>query len=240
MLLPLRDSNPSGTRPYVTYGLIALNVLVYLFEVTLSDQQLREFFLRYGVVPALVTGSAKMENYGTFELARSFVSTQFLHAGFFHLLSNMWYLWIFGDNVEDRIGHIRFAAFYLACGFGASLAQIVAGPGSTIPMVGASGAISGVLGAYWVCFPRARVRSLFVWFLLDLPASFVLGFWFFMQVFEGLGSLGVAGGGVAWWAHIGGFVAGVALIRMVPRRRGAQQSTYRVRFDGNRKYIDID
>jgi membrane associated rhomboid family serine protease len=200
-MFPLSDVIPSRTTPFVTVGLIILNALVFLFEVTLSERQLQLFSLTYGVVPAEFTWS-------------SVFTSMFLHGGWLHFLGNMLYLWIFGDNVEDRLGHARYLLFYLFCGAAAALGQTAIQPYSTVPMIGASGAIAGVMGAYFVLFPHSRVlTAVFIFFFLDLieiPAIFFLGIWFLMQFFSGVGSLGAdAGqGGVAFWAHIAGFFVG--------------------------------
>ncbi len=213
-MIPLRDNIPSRTTPFVNYFLIALNVLVFAYQFTLSAPQEAALFFDFGVRP--------LEYWNIFHstepllmgvLAPLFTS-MFLHGGFFHLGGNMLFLWVFGDNVEDRLGHVAYAFFYLFFGVAASLTHIIFSGASDIPTLGASGAVSGVLGAYLLFYPRAQVRALiplFVIFLYrELPAIVFLGLWFALQVFQGIGSLGVSsGGGVAWWAHIGGFVAGV-------------------------------
>ena len=218
-MIPLRDTIPSRTAPVVTGLIIAINVLVFLHEIMLDDFSRDAFVRAYAMVPrdALAHPS-------------SFVTSMFLHGGWLHLLGNMIFLWIFGDNVEDRLGHLRYLAFYVATGVGAALVQAHLAPDSTIPTIGASGAISGVLGAYAVLFPRARVYTLlpfvFVFFgIVEVPASVYLGLWFAMQLVNGAVGLAVpveASGGVAWWAHIGGFVMGSAvasLLRLGQRER---------------------
>ena len=200
-MFPLSDVIPSRTTPFVTVALIALNALVFLFELTLSDRELQLFTQAYGVVPAYLTWG-------------SLVTSMFLHGGWLHFLGNMLYLWIFGDNVEDRLGHGRYLGFYLFCGAAAALGQTAIQPYSTVPMIGASGAIAGVMGAYFILFPHSRVlTAVFIFFLFDvieIPAIFFLGIWFLMQFFSGVGSLGAdaAQGGVAFWAHIAGFFVG--------------------------------
>ena len=203
-MFPLSDVIPSRTTPVVTVSLIALNALVFLFELTLSDRELQLFALSYGVVPADFTWP-------------SIVTSMFMHGGWLHFLGNMLYLWIFGDNVEDRLGHLRYLLFYLFCGAAAALGQTAIEPYSAVPMIGASGAIAGVMGAYFVLFPHSRVLTavfIFIFFdVVEIPAIFFLGIWFLMQFFSGVGSLGAdaAHGGVAFWAHIAGFfVGGVA------------------------------
>ena len=200
-MFPVSDVIPSRTTPFVTIGLIVLNAGGFLYELTLGERAIQAFVEAYGVVPAAFTWT-------------SIVTSMFLHGGWLHFLGNMLYLWIFGDNVEDRLGHGRYAAFYLLCGALAALGQVLVNPGSRLPMVGASGAVAGVMGAYFVLYPRSRVlTAVFIVFFLDLieiPAIFFLGIWFLMQLFSGVGSLAdAADGGVAFWAHIVGFLGGV-------------------------------
>jgi membrane associated rhomboid family serine protease len=203
-MFPVSDVIPSRTRPYVTIGIIVLNALAFLFEIQLSGPELQEFVQVYGFVPA------------DFAWA-SIVTSMFLHSGWLHFFGNMLYLWIFGDNVEDRLGHGLFIVFYLLCGIAAALGQALTQPYSSVPMVGASGAIAGVMGAYFVLYPQSRVlTAVFILFFIDLieiPAIFFLGIWFLMQFFSGVGSLGAdaAEGGVAFWAHVVGFITGAAV-----------------------------
>jgi membrane associated rhomboid family serine protease len=205
-MIPLRDVIPSRTTPFMTVSLIVVNALVFFYEFSLGER-VEPFVLYYGLVPA----------------AFSFVSlftSMFLHGGFLHFAGNMLYLWIFGDNVEDRMGHGRFLVFYLLCGTAAALAQTIANPDSIVPMVGASGAIAGVMGAYFVLYPRSRILTLVPIFflqLIEVPAIFFLGIWFLMQFLSGVGSIVAAtahepGGGVAVWAHVAGFVAGISAV----------------------------
>ena len=244
-MIPIRDANPSGTKPWVTISLISLNIAVFLYQATLPSVELHHFTLSYGLIPGLVSGRinpASIPGGDTGMLVR-FFSSLFLHGGLMHLLANMWYLWIFGDNVEDRLGHGRFFLLYLAWGFAASIAQIVANVSSPVPIIGASGAIAGVLGAYLICFPIARVTVyLPPFFFFRLPASLVLSIWFVMQLFQGTLDAGIGGTGVAWWAHIGGFLAGALAARYVPCHRKSKQADYTVWFDQTtgRKVIDID
>jgi membrane associated rhomboid family serine protease len=213
-----------------------VNALAFLYEVSLGHR-LETFLLHYGMVPYVVTHFSRIPGIDFSHVAVTFFTSMFLHGGWLHIIGNMWYLWIFGDNVEDRLGHLRFLFFYLACGLAAALMQYLISPHARVPMIGASGAIAGVLGAYLICFPRARVDLLiFFFFFVDIvavPAFFVLAVWFVMQFFSGVLSLGagVMAGGVAWWAHIAGFLAGVLLIRILPRARRSRQVAYRVRFD---------
>jgi membrane associated rhomboid family serine protease len=200
-VFPIADVIPSRKTPVVTIGLIALNALAFLFELTLSEPELQQLVQLYGVVPA------------DFSWA-SIVTSMFLHGGWLHVLGNMLYLWIFGDNVEERFGHLGYLLFYLFCGGAAALGQALTQPYSAVPMVGASGAIAGVMGAYFVLFPQSRVlTAVFLFFFFDLveiPAIFFLGIWFLMQFFSGIGSIGAAEatGGVAFWAHVVGFIVG--------------------------------
>lgn len=207
-MLPLRDDNPTRRFPIMTIAIIALNILAFLYEIMLPEPELNQLVLQMGVIPYRVT-----RDFGL-PVAITFLTAMFLHGGFMHIFGNMLYLWIFGDNVEDVLGRVLYVIFYLACGIGASLAQVMAGPNSRIPSIGASGAIAGVLGAYIIFFPTARVQSLVTlgYFarLVELPAFFVLGGWFILQFFNGVLSLGVPQtGGVAWFAHIGGFILGL-------------------------------
>jgi membrane associated rhomboid family serine protease len=215
-MIPLRDVIPSRTTPYITITIIVLNALVFLWELSLGpDANALVFSL--GLIPA------------AFSWVNVFTS-MFVHGGLLHFGGNMLYLWIFGDNVEDRMGHGRFVVFYLLCGATAALAQAMMAPDSPIPMVGASGAIAGVMGAYFVLYPRSRIVTLvplfFIFQLIEIPAIIFLGIWFLMQFVSGVGSVATVGardtGGVAFWAHVAGFVAGVATV-MVFRRRERQR-----------------
>ena len=206
MLFPYKDDNPRILIPYVTYGIIAINILVFViqFNLGISSQMAEENFIySFGFIPA------------NFSFITIFTS-MFLHGGFSHIMGNMWFLWVFGDNVEGVLGHAKYALFYILCGVAATISQILINPASTIPMVGASGAIAGVLGMYMIRFPKANVH-VFAFIIIffttfRIPALFVLGFWFFNQLTNGLGSLGFnTTGGVAWFAHIGGFIAGIML-----------------------------
>ncbi len=216
-MIPLRDANPTHRIPFITIGLIVLNALFFLVELNLeSTGQLSGFIQRWAVIPAELRQMPWQE-------APTLLTAMFLHGGWSHLLGNMLYLWIFGDNIEDRMGHGRFLIFYLLCGVLASLAQTIAGPNVTVPNLGASGAIAGVLGAYLLEFPRARITTLVFYFFVQVPALIVLGFWFVIQFFQGFASLGtidMQAGGVAFFAHVGGFIAGFVLVRpfLVGRR----------------------
>jgi membrane associated rhomboid family serine protease len=222
-MIPLRDAVPSQSFPAVTVLLITLNVLAFLYELSLG-KALDVFIMQYGAVPLRFVLAGQMEEVSTFERFLPIFTSMFLHGGWLHLGGNMLYLWIFGDNVEDRLGPFRFLVFYLACGLAAALTQIYINPTSKIPMVGASGAVAGVLGAYLVLFPHARVLALipivFFFQIVELPALLFLGFWFLMQFLNGAISItatNYATGGVAWWAHIGGFASGVVLGYLFPK-----------------------
>ncbi len=208
MFFPYKDDNPRVLFPFVTFGIIILNVLVFLgqFWISGNDPDIgRSMVYIYGFVPA------------EFNPLTIFTS-MFMHGGFAHIIGNMWFLYIFGDNVESILGHVKYFMFYLACGIGAALAQFFVEPASQVPMIGASGAVAGVLGAYMIRFPKARVHVLAVIIIFIttfvVPAQIVLGLWFLMQLSGGLGSLGVdTTGGVAWFAHIGGFIIGVTSLK---------------------------
>jgi len=229
-MFPLRDDNPSSTTPVVTRSLIAINLAVFLYELSLGHD-LRPFFAAYALVPRHVT--AALVHGGAWRVAALPLFTSlFLHGGWIHVIGNMWYLWIFGDNIEDRFGHIGFTLFYVTAAVIAGLIHVASNPGSAVPTVGASGAIAGVLGAYAAAFPRARVITLLPLFpffpVVPLPAILVLGFWFVIQFASGALVLAAgASGGVAVWAHVGGFVYGFLLmlaLRGVTRSRATVES----------------
>jgi membrane associated rhomboid family serine protease len=218
-MFPVSDVIPSRTTPYVTISIILLNTLAFFFEWQLTDRELELFLLQHGAVPASLT-------------LPSIFTSMFLHGGWLHFGGNMLYLWIFGDNVEDRFGHGRFLAFYLFCGAVAVFGQVAITPYSMVPMIGASGAIAGVMGAYFVLYPHSRVlTAIFIFFFLDLveiPAIFFLGIWFLMQLFNGVGSIGASAsttGGVAFWAHVFGFLAGL-LCGLFARMREPARAEY--------------
>ncbi len=227
-MFPLKDDNPTQTAPVFTVLLIVANALVYFYQFSLEvggpagAKAGQAFIGEFGLVPCRLVGLCPVTADLPSPILTIFTS-MFMHGGLFHIGGNMLYLWIFGNNVEDTLGHVRFVLFYLASGVAAALAQTVVGPDSTVPMVGASGAISGVLGAYLLLFPRAFVTTLiifgFFWRLVQIPAVVVLGFWIVLQVLSGLGSFG-ASGGVAFFAHIGGFLAGMGLLFVLRPRAG--------------------
>jgi len=219
-MFPIRDNLPTRRFAMVTATLIVINVLAFLVElVWMAEGTIDQVVYAMGVVPYEVTHTFSPQ------VAVSFLTSMFLHGGLIHIASNMLYLWIFGNNVEDTIGHLWFLLFYLFCGFAATAAQVFMEPNTRVPTIGASGAIAGVLGAYMLMFPRARIDTVVLLWrfirIVRLPAFVVLGFWFVLQVFNGLLSFGVAGiGGIAWFAHIGGFVVGMAFGPLLRRRRG--------------------
>jgi membrane associated rhomboid family serine protease len=212
MFIPLRDENPTLRRPYVTLALISLNVLVFAAGA-FSPHGIQLNALRFGAIPYEISHFVSLDPALRVPPLLTLVTSLFIHGSLLHLLGNMLYLWIFGNNIEDVLGPARFTLFYFACGLAAGLTQVAAGPASRLPMIGASGAIAGVLGAYWVLFPRARVLTLVFVFILPVPAGVVLGLWFVAQLLN----IGL-GGGVAWFAHIGGFLTGIALILAAVRR----------------------
>ncbi|HEX2204171.1 MAG TPA: rhomboid family intramembrane serine protease [Longimicrobium sp.] len=231
-MLPISDENPTEMRPYVTVLLIALNVLVW-FQVQgagMTEAALVQSVNEYGTVPCEVTGACQVAgNYG----AGALLTSMFMHGSWEHIIGNMLFLWVFGNNIEDSMGHVRFIAFYLICGLAAGAAHILFSPASQIPAVGASGAISGVMGAYIVLYPKARVRTWIPpFFLVNLNALFVLGYWFFLQLLMGAASFGAQygeEGGVAVWAHVGGFVAGLALIKLFQNRTLVEARKHKVK-----------
>lgn len=220
-MIPLRDENPSATVPVVTRALIGLNVLVFLYELLLGPD-LGAFLYAWGFTPVKLTLAVRYGDLPLLPSAAPLVTSMFLHGGWSHLIGNLWYLWIFGDNVEDALGHAGFLVFYLGCGVAASLFHYLAVPVAAIPTVGASGAIAAVLGAYILRFPRARVLTLLPIFpffqVVPLPAFLVLGLWFLFQFVLGLGSP-ATGGGIAFWAHIGGFLVGLAVMWLLGAAR---------------------
>ena len=224
-MIPLKDDIPSYSPPVVTVALISVNCLIYLFLLS-TGRGYEAALIKWGAIPYEITRGVELTPELSFFAPLSLFSSMFLHGGFFHLAGNMLYLWIFGDNVEDQLGHVKFFIFYILCGLAASLLHIMTTPNSQVPMVGASGAIAGVLGAYMIRFPRARILTLifFGFFIriVAVPALFVLGFWFILQLLFALPSIGSTSGGVAFFAHVGGFLAGIILFKLfsaLSRRR---------------------
>ena len=218
-MFPISDVIPSRTTPIVTISLIALNALAWLYELQLDSYDLELFVRYYGVVPAAFAWG-------------DVLSSMFLHGGWTHFLGNMLFLWIFGDNVEDRLGHVGYLLFYLGCGALAAVAQVFVSPSSGVPMIGASGAIAGVMGAYFVLYPHSRVLAvvffIFIFDIVEIPAIFFLGVWFLMQLFSGVGSVvDAAEGGIAFMAHVGGFVGGAATGLFVRARDASRQEYWR-------------
>jgi membrane associated rhomboid family serine protease len=228
-MFPIRDHNPSGRTPYVTWALIGINIAVFLAyypALSVSDYNLAAFWSNWAMIPNRVTGGGDLH---------TLLTSMFLHGGWMHLAGNMLFLWIFGDNMEDAFGHVLFLAFYIACGLAAALLQIAMDPSSQVPMVGASGAIAGTLGGYLLLYPRARVDIIIIFIVFfktfTLPAWVVLGVWFAMQFFGGLSTIGSQDGGVAYWAHVGGFFAGLTLALPLWLRQGGRR--YWVQTDGH-------
>ena len=236
-MIPLSDPEVRRhSQPYVTMGLIAINAVVFLYELTLGGLETTKFFYEWGLIPAQLTG--ELDAFCSGQLQRdplgtavcqvpawgNVFSAMFVHGGLMHFGGNTLYLWVFGDNIEDRLGHWKYLAFYLTCGVAATWAQVAINTDSLVPTIGASGAIAGILGAYLLLFPYSRISTLVIMYfimVIRVPALFLLGFWFFLQnFFQGLGSLGATGGGVAYWAHIGGFIAGILAIALYLKATG--------------------
>ncbi len=235
-MLPLKDDQPRYSTPYVNSFLIGVNILIFLLQwlQQVSDPRGAELFARtYGEVPAhLAAFLAGSHRYSLPDVVIPFFTSMFLHAGWMHVLGNMWFLYIFGDNIEDYLGHFQYLVFYVLCGLFAMTTQVAIYPHSTVPTVGASGAIAGVLGAYFILYPRARVLTWFFVFILYLPAWVVLGEWFVLQFMSGAATLSIAQrghdvGGVAFWAHVGGFVSGLVMVKLFPERRRRTPYAYR-------------
>lgn len=219
MFIPLKDQTPHRTVPVVNIALICVNIAVFVYQMSLPPHLLKAFLMANATIPARFAAFLA----GTTDFHSAFLpllTSMFLHAGLAHLAGNMLFLWIFGDNVEDSFGHAAYLLFYLACGVGSGLLHVLFNLNSPLPALGASGAISGVMGAYLVLYPRSRILTLVFIFLVPIPAIFILGYWFFLQFIAGISSLGeIAQGGVAWWAHIGGFLLGISVASAVRHRR---------------------
>ena len=218
-MFPIRDHNPSERRPFITFALLAVNTVIFLYMWPLyGSAEASQVFIDYGMIPQRLSLGLSPE---------TLITSMFLHGGFMHFAGNMLFLWIFGDNLEDMLGHVRFLLFYLATGIAAALLQYATDPSSTIPMIGASGAIAGVMGGYLLLFPKAKIDVLFIiviiFKIIPIPAWAALLVWFGLQLFNGVASFGMDGGGVAHWAHAGGFIAGLALITPLWLRLGAQR-----------------
>ena len=220
-MLPTRDDTPRSTVPFINYFLIALNLVIFYFEWTLRPRSLAVFEFHFAFIPRHVESWLAGSLPASYALV-PFISSMFLHASWPHVIMNMWFLRIFGDNVESRLGHFGYLIFYLLCGVGAATAHFIFNFNSNLPTVGASGAIAGVMGAYFVLYPRARVLTWWIFFVFWLPAWLVLGYWFLGEFLSGAASLfssATGAGGVAFWAHVGGFVTGVILIKLLPVRK---------------------
>ncbi len=241
-MFPLRDDNPHILTPYATYGIVALNMLVWFFvQGAGSEPLLSSSVCRLGLIPGELlqsiptgtrfpVGPATDCVVGEVSNWQTVITSMFMHGSWFHIIGNMWFMWIFGNNVEDSMGHLRFIVFYLLCGTAAAGLQVMTDPTSAVPMVGASGAIGGVMGAYVLLYPRVHVHMLvFLGFFITtvaVPAVLMLGYWFLIQLVSGLGTLGATGGGVAFWAHVGGFAAGAALVVLFRNPRLLERHPY--------------
>ena len=218
-MFPLKDNIPTDKKPIVTVAIIAANLLIFFYQLSLGEN-LNFFLFKYGAIPFEITHGQEVTSQAAVPIPLTLFTAMFLHGGWMHVIGNMWYLWIFGNNVEDKLGHFRFVVFYFLAGLIASLTYVATNANSQVPMIGASGAIAGVLGAYIITFPQARVLTL-IWFgffvrIVAIPALYVLGFWFIIQLLNGLPAIGAnITGGVAWFAHIGGFVAGMGLFKVM-------------------------
>jgi membrane associated rhomboid family serine protease len=225
-MIPIRDDQPAFGTPAVTYFLIVFNTVIFLFEETLSPRGLHSLFGDFALIPDHVALGLAGQAGGVAGAVLPMFTSMFLHGGWMHLIGNMWVLWIFGDNIEDQLGHFLYLVFYLTCGFGAAIFHVLLNWGSPIPTVGASGAIAGVMGAYLLLYPRARVSTFLPpFFFFALPAWVVLGYWIVVQFFSGAAASVVyarqgGSGGIAFWAHVGGFAVGIILIKALPERSG--------------------
>ena len=223
-MFPLRDTIPSRTFPFVTVSLIIINLVVFFYELSLGED-LNTFLNTFSIIPSRFQNLVIQPPIQLLPLGFSLFSSVFIHGGWMHVIGNMWYLWIFGDNIEDSTGHWRFLIFYILCGMLAGIMHILMNPFSTIPTIGASGAIAGVMGAYFLLFPKSKILTLIFIFIfiqiIEIPAVFFLGFWILLQFISGSMSKGLveSGGGVAWWAHIGGFLVGLTLILLFKKRK---------------------
>jgi membrane associated rhomboid family serine protease len=225
MLIPIRDENPTRSFPLVTLSLILTNLAIFFYQFTLGSHALELFLAKYALFPSQITTGIAVTPLAIKPFFLSIFTSMFIHGGIIHIAGNMLYLWIFGNNIEDILGHAKFLLFYLTAGVGGAIAHIISSPYSQIPTIGASGAIAGILGAYLILFPYARVLTIVpIFFFIEIirvPAVILIGFWFILQLFNGFFSLEVAqsAGGIAWFAHIGGFLTGLILIYLIPKRR---------------------
>ncbi len=238
-MIPIRDTLYSKNVPVSTWFIIGVNVLVFLLQPSMGHGE-REFFYLYGLVPAKFTVHQFSAWFPLKNKLFSFFSYMFLHGGFWHILGNMWFLYIFGDNVEDYFGSLRFLGFYILCGIAAALFHILLNPISRVPTIGASGAIAGVMGAYFILHPRAKILTLIPIIIIplffEIPAFIFLGFWFVIQFFNAAGNNGAAaGGGIAWWAHVGGFISGMVMVKINNRVPGTGAGTMLETFTARKK-----
>jgi membrane associated rhomboid family serine protease len=224
MIIPLRDINPTKTFPYVTLTLIGINIVIFIGTFILSMEESIEFYREFGMIPARLLGiGEEFNNYSVFHNFGTMFSSIFIHGGIMHVVSNMWILWLFGDNVEDALGHFPFLIFYFASGIAADVMHILINASSSIPTVGASGAVAGVMGAYLLMYPKAQIK-VFVFLIIffttfNVPAVLFIGLWFVSQLISGIGTLAADNvGGIAFWAHIGGFGAGVTMVLLKKRQ----------------------
>ncbi|HXU20017.1 MAG TPA: rhomboid family intramembrane serine protease [Verrucomicrobiae bacterium] len=230
-MIPLKDMTPRRSIPFVTLLLIAINAIVFMHQISLPPTATDAFIKTYGLIPAKISLALAGRHYTMEQALLPLFTCMFLHGGFLHILGNMWFLWIFGGNVEDRFGSLPYLVFYLVCGIGSGISQVLFSWGSHIPSIGASGAISGVLGAYIVFFPKSRILTLvplfIIFFLWRIPAIIFIGLWFAMQFLSGVVSLGQANvGGVAWWAHVGGFLVGMLIAGITGGSKRAPTSSW--------------
>jgi len=225
-MIPLKNENPSRTIPFINILLIMANIFIFGWQLYSLIQESTPLYLRLGFIPYEFSHFKDIAPHNLVPFPLTIFTAMFLHGGWLHLLGNMLYLWIFGDNVEDRLGHVRYLLFYLLCGISATLLHGFMDLGSHVPVIGASGAIAGVLGAYMVLFPTARIKTLVILFvfirLIRIPAVILLGYWILIQVLSAMAEYGkISGGGIAWFAHIGGFAAGLVLVMAMRKRRGS-------------------
>lgn len=231
-MIPLKDMTPRQSFPVMTLVLIGINIAVFVHQITLPGPAGDAFIRTYGLVPSHISLALAGHHYTLAQALIPFFTCMFLHGGFLHIIGNMWFLWIFGANVEDRMGPLPYLLFYLICGIGSGVSEVAFSWGSHVPSIGASGAISGVLGAYIVLFPKSRILTLvpllIIWFLWKVPAVIFIGLWFLMQFVSGVASIGSAeNGGIAWWAHVGGFLLGLLLVNLfATSKRPAYYSEY--------------
>ena len=213
-MIPLRDTIPAKNYPVVTHALIGINILIFLVQMS-QGAHLDRFLLTYGLVPARYTIDEVAAHFTGFQQLFAFISFMFLHGGFWHLIGNLWFLYIFGDNVEDRLGHLRYIVFYLGCGIASGIAHLLLNRYSTAPTIGASGAIAGIMGAYFLSYPRAKILTLipilFIPWFIEIPAFYFLAAWLLFQLINAAGIIG--GSGIAWWAHVGGFIFGMLALK---------------------------